>query len=154
MENIDLVEKFGKRDVRIIGSREEPLLNCADVIKHLLGYKDFSDCSAWNQLKDNPKYVLVDLTSGKAKRYFTGRGAYEIVSLSKRKNAEIIKDWMYDVIDRLRLGKITTISAQLEEAKQKIAELTGFRPASIYKIYEGQRLLYVGKDKSKKQNRP
>ena len=75
------------------------MFNCADIIKNLLGYSDFKDCSQWRSIKDNPKFVLVDLTSGSNRKYFTGRGALEIIFLSKRKNAEIIKDWIYELME-------------------------------------------------------
>lgn len=45
-------------EVRIQGTREEPLFNASDIMTKILGYQRMGDCKPWRRISKLPKYSI------------------------------------------------------------------------------------------------
>jgi len=127
MEVIELSkELFNNENVRILGTREEPMFVAADIGK-LLDIKNIH--TSIKNFTNTEKVIRPAYTLGGLQEttLLTEKGLYRIVYSSKKKIAEQFREWVYEVLKKIRLtGQYILsdeIKKQLEDKDSEIANL-------------------------------
>ena len=153
-----LVKQFGKLDVEIHGTYEDPLFKAKD-IGELLGIKNIN--SVIRDFGSNEKGMRNTHTLGGSQQttFLTEQGLYKVLFASRKKIAIEFQNWVFSVIKQIKLTGKFELEEQIKLKDSKILELT--QPVSdnyemlekissnsksncLIEEYSGKRTFYIG----------
>lgn len=104
---------FQGREVRILGTREEPLFVAND-IGAILEIKDMK--STLRLFDDTEKGVhsMHTLGGNQQMTLLTEKGLYKILFTSRKKEAKVFQDWVFRVIKEIRLKGRYVLAEDIE----------------------------------------
>jgi prophage antirepressor-like protein len=110
--------------VRIAGTKQEPLFNAAD-IGTVLGYTKIRDVVANlpGNMKSSVTADAIGTLGGPDRLYITEPGLYRLVMRSNKPVALQFQDWVFDVLKRLRLDGEVKLKEQIAAKDTEINKM-------------------------------
>lgn len=132
-----LSKQFQDMNIAVYGTHEKPLFKAKD-IGELLGIKDvLSTMKDFNEIEKGVGYYA---TPGGMQNMtmLTTRGLYRLLFNSRKEIAKQFRNWVFDVIEEIRLTGEYNLKKKMELENMQIKEKT------LLQSYDKKKVLYLG----------